>query len=110
MTKEIFSPRPVGTPPREITLTGKYLGWANGMPWLMRVVGSEDYFVPLFSDSDVLRSMVAQVEDSIDTVKKVDDGLEFLDSIPEEYDGKKLRVMLDPRFVDGKVRYLEIQR
>ena len=101
-------PRPVGTPPKEVTLDGALLAFTGDEPVMINVHGSDAIHLPCFSDEEnLLRFMVSTLEESeVVHSKAISDQDEFLSSLPKE-----VIVILDPEFEpDGRVRYTEILR
>jgi hypothetical protein len=48
---------------------------------------------------------------TFDRIKRIDDGDEFLDSLPREHGGAELQVVLEPAFLPkGRVRVVLVQR
>jgi hypothetical protein len=100
-------PKQIG-PLKDITLTGLLMPWKAGQPSFihMQGVGDSVFYLPLFSDEDQLRSVLARAGVDFDSIKQVDHGPEFLDSIPTE-----IIVITNLRFTDeGRVRYTEVRR
>lgn len=102
-------PKPVG-PLRSVELSGKLLPFTekgpNGQPHYMMVPGSPHNYLPCFDTEKQLDTIMEKVGITNYVVKKIDDGVEFLESIPKE-----IKVALNFREVEGgKVRWTEIQR
>jgi hypothetical protein len=95
---------------QKINLTGHLFPWRKEEPLSVQVIGSKDWFIPLFSTEEKLRCFVQRlIQDGVVVeteyrIKKVEDQDEFLGSIFAE----GLRVMVDPRFEDGKIRWTEV--
>lgn len=103
----IPAPIQVG-PEKELTLTGMLMPWWGGQPVLIHMLGagSEVFYLPLFEEEHQLRSVLARAGISFASIKMVEDGPEFLDSIPPE-----IIVVTNLRFTDeGKVRFHQVQR
>ena len=109
---EDFAPRPTGKPVEEVTLTGMLLPWKAGDPVLLRMPACDDEFLPLFTREEDLREVLRQAGASFDSIKQVDDGREFLDSLPLMTGSSRLlRVITNPRIVEqGRVRFVEVFR
>lgn len=109
-------PRPVGTPPKAISLTGKLFAWKSmgitkGCPAFVQMPGSDDFYLPCFSDDAELRAEMAWARVEYDGIKCIEDGEEFLQSLPRTVDGHRVRIMIDPeRRPDGKMRWAEVLR
>lgn len=103
----IDPPKQVG-PMKELVLTGMLMPWADGQPVLVHMmgVGSGVFYLPLFDDPDQLRAVLERAGISFQSIKQVDDGPEFLDSIPPE-----IIVITNLRFTDeGRIRFHQVQR
>ncbi|MDB4278055.1 hypothetical protein N9917_00335 [Deltaproteobacteria bacterium] len=102
------APHSIG-PEREVTLTGMLMPWRkNGQPAFLHLHGvSPDVFhIVLFADEDSLRSVLGRAGVSFDSIKLIEDGPDFLDSIPTD-----IQIIANLRFTEeGKVRYTEIRR
>ena len=100
-------PKQVG-PVKDLVLTGMLMPWKNGQPSFvhMQGVGSTVFYLPLFDTEETLRAVLARADVSFDSIKHVDDGTDFLDSIPPE-----IIVILNLRFTDeGRIRFHQVQR
>ena len=63
-------------------------------------------YIPLFDTEEQLRKELEQAGVTFDTIKLVEDGVEFLDSIPPE-----LIVITNLRHTpEGRVRFLQVRR
>jgi hypothetical protein len=101
------APKPTGNV-HEVTLTGKLFPWDNHMnqPVLLAMPGSEFNYLPLFSTVDALRELMERANVPFDKIKHVDDGPEFMSSIPLH-----IKLICDPYFLDnGRVRFTEVFR
>jgi hypothetical protein len=110
-----FAPRPVANAQiREINLTGYLFPWQEDATWaapvLMKLDGTNDFFLPLFSTLEKLHHMATLTAFDTSAIKRIDDGDEFLKSIPKELPtGQRLRIMIDPyRADDKKTRFTEV--
>jgi hypothetical protein len=109
-------PRPVANAPqRDINLTGYFFPWQDDAPVLMKLDGTGDFFLPLFSTVEKLREMVSVTAIEMDGIKRIDNGPEFLSSIPTELStgGQRLRIMVDPHRTEDdnyKTRFTEVIR
>jgi len=96
--------------PRSVSITGCVFPFRvdEPEPWLCAFPGYPECWLPIFSDLDKLREGMAQLgaEPNQYTVKKIDDGREFLLSVQ----AGGVRVALDPRPdpVQGTTRWTEI--
>ena len=109
---EEFAPRPTGKPPEGIVLTGKLIPWLESdQPALVQMPACQDYFLPVFSTEDALRSVMGQAGIPFFKIKQIDDGREFLEELPYWYSGARLRIAVDLRFTEeGRVRFVEVFR
>lgn len=72
----------------------------------MMGVGTSVQYLPLLSDGGQLESALSQAGVSYESIKQVEDGPDFLDSIPVE-----IIVITDLRHTpEGKIRFHQIQR
>jgi hypothetical protein len=100
-------PKQVG-PQKFLDLTGMLIPWAGGQPVLLNMMGvdSSVQYLPLFSEPEPLEAVLAQAGVGFESIKQVDDGPEFLDSIPVE-----IIVITDLRYTpEGKIRFHQVQR
>jgi hypothetical protein len=103
-------------PPRQtsITLTGKLFPWAlagivRGRPVFISLSGTSDLYLPCFTDAADLHAVMFRAGAPFDRIKQIDDEVEFLESLPREVEGKRVRIMVDPSFTDdGKTRWTEV--
>lgn len=100
-------PKQVG-PVKELVLTGMLMPWANGQPVLLNMmgVGAMVLYLPLFDDPDQLRSVLERAGVGFESIKQVEDGPEFLDSVPRD-----IIIVVNLRFTEeGRIRYHQVQR
>jgi hypothetical protein len=100
-------PKRTGAPARRVDLTGCLLPWgADDQPVFLGMPESTLVYLPCFSSALILRATFALANTSFASIKHIDDGREFLASIPLKY-----VVILDPHFVDGgRVRFTRVLR
>lgn len=108
--EESFAPRPIpGAAMRELSITGAVSPFfADNQPSFLRMPETDDLFLPLFSDKVTFDRFIARWPIPYDKLIQVEDGPEFLDSVPRE-----IRVILNPREHEdggGKVRFTELFR
>lgn len=104
--------RPTGGE-RYLDITGYVFPWSDESPALLSLIDyGTDVFLVVYSTLEKLKSMMATLEMSYDSIKRIDNGNVFLESIPLHLpDGKKLRIMVDPWVTDQKTtRFTEIPR
>jgi len=95
-----------GSVPYHVELTGCLSPFfSNGQPAFVRVMGSGDMHVALFSSKATFDSFNAVMKLGHDKLVQVMDESEFLSSIPSG-----VLVILDPRFEEDKVRYKQVLR
>lgn len=99
-------PRRTEKSPEDVVLTGLLFAWRNGQPVLVHVIGSLQFHLFLFDSAEKLREELASIGAAFDSIKQVDDGPEFLASIPPE-----IVVALNLHHTkEGKVRYTQVLR
>lgn len=103
----IEAPKSTGKPPQEIVLTGCLIPWGRGQPVLAHIMGLPSVFhLMVFSEEEKLKSFMSQAGIPFESVKQIDDGTEFLSSIPDD-----IVIIQNPRFTsEGKIRYLQVFR
>lgn len=101
------APQRTGKPAGPVTLTGRLLAWKAGTPVLLRMAGAPDaHYLACFSTPMLLERTMARLGASFDKIKRVDDGNEFLRSIPAA-----ITVIVDPYWTDeGRVRFTQLLR
>ena len=102
------APHQVGTASKSIDLTNALFPWDSVVPCYLRMPNSEYLYLPCFTSEDKLRTLMTQVGITGYTIKKIEDGPEFMTSfnVPE---ASNIKVILDPHFVDGgRVRFLQV--
>lgn len=93
-------------------LTGMIMpGRADGVV-LFQIPECQDYFVPLFTSEQMLRTTLAKAGIAFSILKQVEDGPSFLDNLPLLYNGQRIRVMVDPEIDprDERFRFFEVLR
>jgi Family of unknown function (DUF6884) len=100
------APAPTGALMREFpSLTGCLLPWGeNNQPALLGMPGTEALYLPVFSTLEKLAATMRRAGVAYAKVKHIDDGAEFLASLPPE-----VIVIHDAWFtLEGKVRFLQL--
>ena len=96
------------------TIIGYCFPWKDGQPlWVdFPHAGTGDIFLTLFSTLDKLKTTMLLVGLTYDKVKKIDDDVDFLDSIPSRFpNGTRIRIIVDPMLIEnGNVTFTEIRR
>ncbi len=108
-----MNPRPTTGLPRPMDLDGCLFAWDRGigMPVMFEMPESPATYIMCFKTEASLRLFHQQAEVEFDSFKQIDDGQEFLESIPLIWVERPLKIGLDPYYtVFGTVRYLELQR
>lgn len=107
MAEEEFAPRSTGKDPETISLDGCLIPYyADEQPVLLNMPMSEDFYLPCFASEDELRSVMGRVGVSFDRIKQIEDGPDFLASIPAS-----VVVITKIRFTDeGRVRFNQVFR
>jgi hypothetical protein len=92
---------------RRLNVTGHLFAWKDNQPVIMRMPGTDDLFLAVYSTVEKLHAIHGGIGY---TIKRIDDGFEFLDSLPVETpDGHLLRVIVDPYYTPRRtVRFTEV--
>lgn len=103
-------PKPTGKPEQGVTLTGALLPWKDGQPVLMQMPGAPFNYLPCFHDVGEAQSFLEEWSIEYDSIKQIDNGDEFLESLLPYFLSDHLKVIMDPWTTDeGRVRFLELQ-
>lgn len=107
MAEEHFAPRSTGKAPVDIDLAGQLTPfYDNGQPVLLNMPKSPHLYLPCFATADELRSAMGRAGVAFDRIKQIDDGPDFLASIPTS-----IIVITGLRFTDGGlVRFHQVFR
>jgi hypothetical protein len=74
-------------------------------PLTLQLENCDDYFLPIFSDSDKLHEVMAKLGFVGYNIKQITDAEDFLDSVKEG----GIRVMLDPQIINKHhTKWLEV--
>lgn len=90
---------------RTFDISGCLIPWKDGQPALFHMVGSASTYLACFTTPELLRACFASIGKTFDSIKQIDDGPEFLSSIPDS-----VVVVLDVRQVDGKTRFTQLRQ
>lgn len=92
----------------ELSLVGCLIAWKDNGPVFMRLPGTDDLFIAVFTTEAKLRAM----DIAFDSIKRIDDTVGFISSLPMTVgDDTRLRIMHDPyATTQGTTRFKEIQR
>lgn len=106
------APKRTGKPAEELDLTGKHFPWGLGLPCFLSMPGTDALYLPCFTDPEKLCEVMAQAKAHFTGVKTIEDGPEFLSSIPTTGPGGvDVHVILDPYYTpEGKVRFKQVLR
>ena len=100
---DIPPPAYIGDRLKEVDVTGYLFPWNAGQPFFLKIEGSDSTYIPVFENKEKLDDAMDGIP--YQKVKKIDDGWEFLDSIPLEY-----TVIVNLVKTEGKCRYTQIFR
>ena len=101
------APKPTGRY-RDVSLSGCLFAWKEEQPVFMRMPGSTSVYLPIFTMETKLHQAMTDIKIESYSIKKIDNGSEFLSSIPTE-----IVVIIDPYRVEGpeeRLRWMEIPR
>lgn len=107
-----FAPRPTGKPLEEVTLSGKLFPWdlIAHAPVFLSMPASPHLYLACFSAAEKLEGVLSRARVSWDSVKRIEDGQEFLESMPRQCGGQEIKIIIDPYFTpEGRVRFTEIK-
>ena len=95
-----------GKPLRSVGLTGKIFPWnpSTQQPVLTHMGASTTYYLACFSKEEDLRATMTRLGITGYTIKQIQDGPEFLSSIPSTYGDDTLHVILDPYLAEDGLR------
>jgi hypothetical protein len=92
-----------------LCLTSYLVPWNDVGPVLVRVLGSPHLYVACFRALDPLAAFMQRAGIAYASVKQIDDGDAFVESLPRKLGDDQLRIVVDPYFTDeGQVRYFEL--
>lgn len=111
MSQPDQAPRPTGKAPEDVTLAGLLVPWNGDLPALLSMPGSDAKYLACFTELQALRKLMMRADCPYTSVKTIEDGPEFLGSLPEYVGGAPLHVILNPHFTpEGKVRFVQVAR
>jgi hypothetical protein len=91
-------PRRISGKLETINLTGMIFPWKDEQPVWLSINGSPDFYLPVFTTPTKLRRAMKIFALPYESVKRIDDHHEFLESIPLElYNGVRIRIIIDAR-------------
>lgn len=97
-------PQRTGKPAESVSLTGLLFAWSGQDPILVNLPGTESLYLPCFSDEGNLRAMHEAAQVRFDRIKRIDNGAEFLRSIPSD-----ITVIVDPYLTpEGRLRFMQV--
>ena len=95
-----MNPQPHGMVGPE-DLLHMYMAWKNQQPVLVSVVGTDQFYLPVFDRLEPLATFLGHSRKTWDGFTQVDEPGEFLGSLPEG-----ILVMVNPSFTDeGRVQW-----
>ena len=102
-------PVPTGAPPAIIRLTGRLVPFdADNQPVWIEIPDSPHRYLPIFDTQRELVHVLAKAGIRYEKIKRIDDGREFLESIPRRWMGQDVKIITRIRFMpDGRLRYFE---
>lgn len=103
-------PRRTNKPPEAVNLTGLLFAFFESQPTFLNFGGSEDLYLVCCADADTLRDVMRAAGANFDSIKQIVDAAEFLSSVPNKLGSRTVRIAVNPRYVDGRYRWVEIQR
>lgn len=117
MMDDVEPPKPTGrvTGCWSSSLTGKLFAWDGYEPVFVRMPGSSYYYLPLFDKIEELEGILTTAGATWASVKKIEDGEEFLASIfgsnrtrPE---GEvEVKVITNVSYLpNGRIRFVELK-
>lgn len=93
-------------------INGYLLAWFYNQPHVIKLNGCDDWFLPIFSTVAKLHEHLDHVSRKLNTkpppytIKKIDDGKEFFDSVYGQ-----ARIMVDPVVIsDDHTKWVEIMK
>jgi hypothetical protein len=104
---EIQNPRPTGRQfeIEAASLAGSVAAWDGDQPVLLALPGSDALYLPVFKSEAMLRDLFDMLKLRFTSIKRVDDGNEFLSS----FAGSNVVVISDLRMVEGgRFRFLQL--
>ena len=106
-----FPPRQISDKVYEIDITGYLFPWIKDHPVLVTLPGTPDLFLPMFKTESALRNSMAEGDVDYDSIKRIDDVDEFLESLPLKVSDRKIWLMTDPVIIEaGTTRFRELLR
>lgn len=71
---------------------------------MLQIPGSPFFYVPVFTNSGQLKTLMAKAGTPFDSIKEITDGADFMTSFPND-----VKVMHNPYFTpEGRVRWTEV--
>jgi hypothetical protein len=104
-----FAPRAKSDELKDVVLTGKLMPWRDGQPVFLALTLSDHLYLPLFSTLEEMESVLEGVAE-FDKAKVIEDGDEFICSLPRMVGLQQLKVILNLRpQPDGRLLYTEVK-
>jgi hypothetical protein len=98
----------------QVVLKGMLFPWlqrgiTHGSPLILVMPGSEDLYLPCFSDGDKLIEAMRLADIHYDSVKYIQNETEFIQSVPRKFNGKNVHIIVDPVYTDkGTASWTEV--
>jgi hypothetical protein len=104
-TEDEGAPRRISNRVLDVDITGYATPWLDGQPLLLRMPGTSDLFVAVFSTPEKLKVLCNEYGLAYDNIKQITNQAEFLvDVLPHA------RIAVDPyKHENGRMRFTEIQ-
>ena len=105
MTNDVaFPPRPKGTSPTTVILTGCFMPIGDDNTILLNSPGSEHLYLPVFQTVDALRAFLEDLDAPYTRVSEITDGRLLLENLPPA-----VKIIVDPHMTaEGTVEWLEV--
>ena len=112
MSEDPIAPRRISNRVLDVNLTGYLSLFLQGtnmtgaQPVWLEQPGSPHLYLAVFSSKERIDIFLVDYPISYDKIIHIDDGLEFISSIPREY-----KIIIDPyKHTNGRMRYSEVFR
>jgi hypothetical protein len=102
------APMPTGLT-QDVSLTGLLFPWTGDFPVMLAMPGSDYSYLPVFTVEEKLLDFMFRAGVAYMSIKKIEDGPEFLQSIYENPAMWTVRVILDPYYLSNRrIRFLQV--
>ena len=107
---DVFKPRPVNNVAKYVSLTGMLFPWNGQAPVMLNMPMSDFLYLPCFSTEKKLEGCLERAGISWRSIKHIDDGREFVESVPRTDGVQEIKIILDPYWTEkGTVRFTEVK-